>query len=910
MANFQFPDPADQTTVINPETGTTYRWLADPGKWVVTGEQTELVGNYVQRQGGDEMEGPLKISGPRTAGEDPDHPDITSSLEVLSIDNTQDSSLELRYDGNTKVYIDSDDVAIASDIKINRPQGSVVKTNVQDLLNIGEREVAYLGQSIEDEDLVTKKYVDDADDVLRQDIIELEEELEALAPSLERGEWLFNPTGSAGVGQFALFAAGTPTSEFPQADTLFINSVDTSSALHNFTDVTVDSYVEIFSETDADFGLYQIKVIHDESEGANSFWHFEIEHIRSNRPLADAEAICRFKFFELSEGADASTFVLKSGDTMTGRLTINQPRKDVNSIVFSIAGQIRNNSNAIVDDILLKSYQRLNGSNQSDYIVYYGSGGGDYEILNRKAGDLRFVNKTGDEMSGDLQFNTTQTTYSSDPADATAKIVFENKKNNSVTKTVQLFQPGDDNSLVIDGTLRFKNDLRVGGTITNWRDNEQNISNRNAFIKLGTNSDPNNKTGVLGFTDNTDVKCLEWDLYHGVNIPLPGFSGNTSGFRVLGKIGAHYSDTAYTSTSNLLHTYHKSGETDEINYYGRIIGPKNLTTKEYVDQGISDTKEYVDQAISAGGNKLVPVVDITGTTVPQLNWDGSSTGFNRDDGYYPVNENGGRTLNDYGYGVWISDALMDRTVLKNHSGNFISAMLLPLDNLSNARFTFYTNNTIYYQPVGELYRKEIGGNKGWVIIWSPSQSKRLSGGVNQMMFDSMFTSYGSAGYLPIDDTEVTTMTENLVQNVSVVIGAATSSVTEDYVYAVNSSGQTTGASYYGLFVPYKVFITNNNALNSVVTFNRGFKFDAAQVGKIKNSGSTSYDRTPTKVFHNHVINNVEGVWFQWANYVSATSSSYRGWDFDITDGVSYSIATAKPGAGLDHSIPDNPAPGS
>jgi len=173
----------------------------------------------------------------------------------------------------------------------------------------------------------------------------------------------------------------------------------------------------------------------------------------------------------------------------------------------------------------------------------------------------------------------------------------------------------------------------------------------------------------------------------------------------------------------------------------------------------------------------------------------------------------------------------------------------------------------------------------------------------------MFTSYGSAGYLPMDDTEVTTMTENLVQNVSVVIGANTSSVTEDYVYAVNSSGQTTGASYYGLFVPYKVFITNNKALNSVVTFNRGFKFGVAEVGKIKNKGSYSNDRTPTQVFHNHVINNVEGVWFQWANYVS-TSSSYRSWDFDITDGISYSIATPKPGVGLDHNIPDNPVPDS
>jgi hypothetical protein len=36
MAAFQFPDPAVQTTVKNPITGSTYQWQDPPGKWVVT----------------------------------------------------------------------------------------------------------------------------------------------------------------------------------------------------------------------------------------------------------------------------------------------------------------------------------------------------------------------------------------------------------------------------------------------------------------------------------------------------------------------------------------------------------------------------------------------------------------------------------------------------------------------------------------------------------------------------------------------------------------------------------------------------------------------------------------------------------------------------------------------------------
>ena len=35
MSAFQFPDPASEQTVVNPNTGVTYIWKADPGKWVV-----------------------------------------------------------------------------------------------------------------------------------------------------------------------------------------------------------------------------------------------------------------------------------------------------------------------------------------------------------------------------------------------------------------------------------------------------------------------------------------------------------------------------------------------------------------------------------------------------------------------------------------------------------------------------------------------------------------------------------------------------------------------------------------------------------------------------------------------------------------------------------------------------------
>ena len=98
----------------------------------------ELV-DYVKKTGGDEMEGPLKITGPRKAGDDADNPDLVSSLEVLSIDNAQNSGLHLRHSGTTKLYVGNDDLSVAADIKFNRGAGTRIKTNVQDIFNIGSK---------------------------------------------------------------------------------------------------------------------------------------------------------------------------------------------------------------------------------------------------------------------------------------------------------------------------------------------------------------------------------------------------------------------------------------------------------------------------------------------------------------------------------------------------------------------------------------------------------------------------------------------------------------------------------------------------------------------------------------------------------------------------------------------------
>ena len=80
------------------------------------------------------MEGPLIMTGPRNAGDDPLLPDNVSSIKTLNVDNAQNSGLQLRHNGNAKVYVGDSDVSFAADIKFNRNAPTVIKNNTQDFI--------------------------------------------------------------------------------------------------------------------------------------------------------------------------------------------------------------------------------------------------------------------------------------------------------------------------------------------------------------------------------------------------------------------------------------------------------------------------------------------------------------------------------------------------------------------------------------------------------------------------------------------------------------------------------------------------------------------------------------------------------------------------------------------------------
>jgi hypothetical protein len=305
--DFTAPDnglETGDTWYDNTDTEQLIEYVYDGTDWVLTG-------NYVKKKGGDTMEGQLIINGPRKAGDDADNPKLVSSLKVLSIDNAQNSSLQLRHSGNAKVYVGDTDISIASDIKFNRNQASIVKTNIQELLSISGQEIAYLGRSIEDEDLVSKKYVDDADSILKNDIIELEEEIDAIAPSVERGQFISTTYSNAPRdGEFLLLTLAGKTIDYGDPDITIIqlSKVDNEGVAHTYADVEEGQLLQIFEDGKSDYGLYLIEGVTGNDDPAMTVVTFTVSPV-SGVGEATEDDLARVKVFMAPTAGNAEDFV-------------------------------------------------------------------------------------------------------------------------------------------------------------------------------------------------------------------------------------------------------------------------------------------------------------------------------------------------------------------------------------------------------------------------------------------------------------------------------------------------------------------------------------------------------------------------------------------------------------------------
>jgi surface protein len=173
---------------------------------------------------------------------------------------------------------------------------------------------------------VTKEYVDAQDDKLQQEIIKLQEEISAIAPSTDVGVWKDGATPNPSEGQFVMrLPGGAVTQQYsdPTTDKIIIHKTDSRGAKYNFEDVKVGQLIQLFDVIDQNFGTYVIDAI-DNADA--TFIALDVTWRQGlGGTHVDDDVIVRI--FDSPTGGTASEFVLRSGDDMTGTIEIDDPAK-------------------------------------------------------------------------------------------------------------------------------------------------------------------------------------------------------------------------------------------------------------------------------------------------------------------------------------------------------------------------------------------------------------------------------------------------------------------------------------------------------------------------------------------------------------------------------------------------------
>ena len=157
------------------------------------------------------------------------------------------------------------------------------------------------------------QFAQDIDD-LKEDVLELAGELEAVIRTAEKGVW--NTGGSAPYpGEITIMPVRLTDPEI----TVFIHNEDKDGKTHTFADVQVGTWIELV-EDDEDFCLGKITAIADTT--GKDYLQATVE-VSTGKGEAKYQSTFRVRFFEADADVDLSSMMPKAGGAFTGNVTWN-----------------------------------------------------------------------------------------------------------------------------------------------------------------------------------------------------------------------------------------------------------------------------------------------------------------------------------------------------------------------------------------------------------------------------------------------------------------------------------------------------------------------------------------------------------------------------------------------------------
>ena len=174
---------------------------------------------------------------------------------------------------------------------------------------------------------------------LQNEIIELEEEINAIAPSVERGQFTSTTYSNAPRdGEFMLLTLAGKTVDYGDPDIAIVqlSKVDNEGVAHTYADVEDGQLLQLFEDGNPDYGLYLIEGIAGNDDPSQTAVTFTVSPVSGFGEATEGD-LARLKIFKAPEGGTADGFVLKTGDEMSGTLTLS------NTYALNLKGKIQLN---------------------------------------------------------------------------------------------------------------------------------------------------------------------------------------------------------------------------------------------------------------------------------------------------------------------------------------------------------------------------------------------------------------------------------------------------------------------------------------------------------------------------------------------------------------------------------------
>ena len=178
-------------------------------------------------------------------------------------------------------------------------------------------------------------------EILQNEIIELEEEIDAIATSVGRGtwEWDFNVSSyldaRLGRGKFYMVRESdlAVVTDYQDCGRIVFHEDDMEGDTHTFDDTMVDKVLMLFDRPDDDFLESVITAVQTTSGTQGTAYIVHVDHRQSkgsptNAPDVDGKYKVRLNIFEQPTGGDVGEYVKKIGDAMSGELNLRTEQID------------------------------------------------------------------------------------------------------------------------------------------------------------------------------------------------------------------------------------------------------------------------------------------------------------------------------------------------------------------------------------------------------------------------------------------------------------------------------------------------------------------------------------------------------------------------------------------------------